>query len=371
VINKTIAGDKITEDDLENLTFVVTGPDGYEKTVKLGEFTDNGDGTYTYVIEDLDEGEYTVEETQPNIPGYNVKVTTSVNHGDETEGQKAGGSVGEGETLYVDITDDYTLITTEVSAVKVWDDLDDVSGKRPESLNVVLYADGAEIGTYALNAENGWTVKVEGLRKFSESDGTTEIAYTWSEANVPEGYVQVSAETVEGVTTFTNKYREETVDVPVTKVWRGDYEDQYGTRPASITVNLIQYTAENPNGTVIQSVELTAAMGWKYVFTDLPKTVDGKEALYTVTENAVEYYYSSVALGEDGVILLYNDIDENHPKLPNKPKTPEGGTPKTPNKPKVPDTSDNMNTGFWGGMLGVSLLGVLYALISLKKRRYE
>ena len=89
-ITKTIDGKNVTEDDLENLTFTVKGPEGFETvTVKLGEFTKQEDGTYVYELKDIPVGEYTVSETQPNIEGYNVETTMSVEGGKTTvEDQK-------------------------------------------------------------------------------------------------------------------------------------------------------------------------------------------------------------------------------------------------------------------------------------------
>ena len=40
--------------------------------------------------------------------------------------------------------------------------------------------------------------------------------------------------------------------------------------------------------------EVTAANGWKYSFTDLPKYAGGNEITYGITENAVEDYQTLV-----------------------------------------------------------------------------
>ena len=81
----------------------------------------------------------------------------------------------------------------------------------------------------------------------------------------------------------------ETIDISGTKIWE-DNENAYGTRPTSITVNLIQ------NGTKIASKEVTAAYDWKYSFTKLRKyDANGKEYTYTITENPVTNYDTSVS----------------------------------------------------------------------------
>ncbi|SKA69778.1 hypothetical protein SAMN02745111_01908, partial [Eubacterium uniforme] len=86
-IRKTIDGENITEDDLENLKFTVQNEageylykeDGKVKTSKdkheiaLGEFDKNNDGTYSLKFEDIEVGKYTVKETQANIEGYELE----------------------------------------------------------------------------------------------------------------------------------------------------------------------------------------------------------------------------------------------------------------------------------------------------------
>ena len=114
-----------------------------------------------------------------------------------------------------------------------------------------------------------------------------------------EGYLytyKVAENPIDGYTTkvngynFTNTMSEinDTIDISGTKIWE-DNENAYGTRPTSITVNLLQ------NGTKVASKKVTSADNWRYSFTDMPK-YDAKGYLYTytVTENAVSNYNTSV-----------------------------------------------------------------------------
>ena len=89
---------------------------------------------------------------------------------------------------------------------------------------------------------------------------------------------------------FTNTMSEinDTIDISGTKIWE-DNENAYGTRPTSITVNLLQ------NGTKVASKRVTSADNWRYSFTDMPKyDAEGYPYTYTVTENAVSNYDTSV-----------------------------------------------------------------------------
>ncbi|WP_156008327.1 Cna B-type domain-containing protein, partial [Streptococcus ruminantium] len=109
-----------------------------------------------------------------------------------------------------------------------------------------------------------------------------KITYTVEEANTPNGYTS----SVEG-TNITNTHTPETTEVAGTKTWN-DNNDQDGKRPKSITVNLLA------NGEVVQSQKVSADTNWTYTFTNLPKYANGKEIVYTVTENAVDNYTTTI-----------------------------------------------------------------------------
>ncbi|MFT8727717.1 MAG: Cna B-type domain-containing protein [Liquorilactobacillus ghanensis] len=72
------------------------------------------------------------------------------------------------------------------------------------------------------------------------------------------------------------------------KTWKNN-NNQDGKRPNSIKVNLLA------NGKVVQTKTVTATNGWKYSFTGLPKYQDGKKIVYTVTENQVKDYTTTIA----------------------------------------------------------------------------
>ncbi|MDQ8815701.1 Cna B-type domain-containing protein, partial [Streptococcus ruminantium] len=191
---------------------------------------------------------YTVEEVK--VDGYETKV--------------------EG----TNITNTHTPETTQVSGTKTWNDNNDQDGKRPQSITVNLLADGKVVQSQEVTAANNWEYTFTDLPKYANGK---EIVYTVSEEKV-DGYETK----VEG-TNITNTHTPETTEVSGTKTWN-DNNDQDGKRPQSITVNLLA------DGKVIKSQQVTAENDWKYTFTDLPKYANGKEIVYTVTENAVEGY---------------------------------------------------------------------------------
>ena len=185
------------------------------------------------------------------------------------------------------ITNRYTPGKTSATVTKIWNDADNQDGKRPESITVSLLADGEAIGeTVTLSAENNWTQTVSDL---PEKANGKAIEYTWTEEALPEGYELTDNSKNGTVTTLTNTYAPETVSITGTKTW-DDADNQDGKRPESIIINLLA------NGEIAASQTVTAdgAGNWTYTFTDLPKYANGEEITYTVIEEAVEGYETSV-----------------------------------------------------------------------------
>ena len=166
----------------------------------------------------------------------------------------------------------------EISGTKTWEDGNDQDRKRPEKITVNLFADGKKVQSQQITVADGWKYEFKDLPKYKNG---TAIKYTITEDAV-EGYTP----TVDGYN-IKNTYTPETINVSGTKTWE-DGNDQDRKRPASITVKLFA------DGTLVQSQQITAANGWKYEFKDLPKYKDGTAIKYTITEDAVDGYTSSI-----------------------------------------------------------------------------
>ena len=183
------------------------------------------------------------------------------------------------------ITNTHTTENTEAAVKKVWNDNEDQDGKRPDKLEVNLLADGKATGTtVTLTADNDWSAKVTDLPKKATG---TDITYSWSEGDMPEGYSLTDTSVNGKVTTITNTYAPEETSVSGTKTWN-DSDNQDGIRPNKITVNLLA------NGVKVASQEVTAANNWIYTFDNLAKYENGKEIIYTVSEELVDGYTSLV-----------------------------------------------------------------------------
>lgn len=194
----------------------------------------------------------------------------------------------DGYTSAVDgsnITNTHKVERTSVSVEKKWSDASNQDGVRPSSVSVQLYANGKVSGDpVTLDAANGWKHTWSGLDRNAAGKA---IVYTVKEVNVPDGYVSETAGDAASGYTITNKHTPGVTAVSGVKTW-DDNDDQDGVRPASITVNLLA------DGEVIKTAAVTAANGWKYSFEGLPQFKDGKKITYTVSEQPVDGYKTTI-----------------------------------------------------------------------------
>ena len=254
--------------------------------------TNAADGTVTFSPISYDESQvgthkYTISEVAGSEPGVTYDTTVQevevkVEKVSATE-LKATASKEAKDLVF---TNKYTPAKTKVSVTKKWDDKDNQDGKRPSSITVKLLADGQETNqTLVLNVANNWAGSFTNL---DTDKGGASIKYTVVEEPVTGYTSEVTGDATSGFI-ITNTYTPETVDVTVTKNWN-DNNDQDGKRPSSITVNLLA------DGTKVDSREIQAAADgtWTAKFEKLAKYKDGKEIKYTVTEESVVGYKSSI-----------------------------------------------------------------------------
>ena len=202
-------------------------------------------------------------------------------------------NVPEGYTLSIDDKDPAHLVltnkhepnVTQVKVTKKWDDANNQDGLRPKEIRVQLYAGDQKLGKeVVLSADNKWTHTFE---KLAEKANGQDIHYSVKEVDVPEGYTVTEESKEKGDVVLTNTHTPSTVDIPVTKIWV-DNDNQDGLRPAKITVKLLA------NGGEVARKDITSETDWKETFTGLPKFKDGKEIVYTLQEEEVNNYSPSI-----------------------------------------------------------------------------
>ncbi|MFI8708411.1 Cna B-type domain-containing protein, partial [Bacillus sp. NPDC077411] len=164
---------------------------------------------------------------------------------------------------------------TTVVGTKTWKDNN--ATDRPSTIKVDLLQNGQVIDTKDVTALNNWNYTFADLAQY-DANG---VPYTYT---VKEQPVAGYKSEVNGYNITNTKVAKLTVEG--TKTWKdGNAID----RPAMIQVDLLQ------NGNVIQTQDVPAAMGWKYVFADLEAyDANGVAYTYTVKEHPVAGYQSSV-----------------------------------------------------------------------------
>ena len=169
----------------------------------------------------------------------------------------------------------------DISGSKTWDDNNNQDGKRPGKIVINLLADGTKVASKEVTAANNWSWSFTDLPKYK--DAGTKIEYTITEDAV-ENYMTV----VDGYN-VTNMHIPATINISGGKHW-DDANNQDGKRPGSITIRLYADGTELTDK--VQTV--TAADNWEWTFTNLPKYANGTEINYTITEDAVADYTTSV-----------------------------------------------------------------------------
>ncbi len=279
-----ITGKKIWDDDNDRdgkrpdtvtVELYEAGNDG-EEDAKVDEIVvkqGDDEDTWSYKFEDVKK-----YDEEGNEIEYIVKEATVK----EYETPVIEGSAEEGFT----ITNKYIPEKIDINVTKVWDDAENKEDTRPKSIKVKLYADGEEIDSQEIkeDANGQWKYTFTDLYKFESGQ---EIVYTITEEKVSNYEDPVIEGSVEEGFTITNKYNS-TINIDVTKTW-DDANNQDNIRPESITVRLFAGTTE------IDSKTITKDNDWKYTFVDLQKyDEDGAEIVYTIKEDAIEGYETSI-----------------------------------------------------------------------------
>ena len=199
----------------------------------------------------------------------------------------------------------------DVVATKVWNDNDNEDGKRPNSIELTLMANGeptrhvetVSADTAAVSdGGNTWTYTFTGVPIYDANGDTIE--YAVKETPV-EGYETTYSDDGLAVTN--------TVLVSPTpngvKTWKDN--DDKNLRPNSITVKLQKQVGTNWVDVDEQVVTPDAQGEWKYTFTDQPKfDLEGNEIAYRVVEVPVSGYTTSYDATHMNVTNTLSDTTE-------------------------------------------------------------
>lgn len=288
----------------ESVDIVLNGSDGKLYTGTLS--TENG---YTCVFQSVpkyhDGGtliNYTIAEEK--IPGYTTTIAK------DASGYK------------FTLTNAKTIDTVAKTVSKVWDDNNNQDGLRPTAITVILTGDDGSRRVKSVTAAENWTVTFENLPK-NKNHGQN-IQYTVSEAFV-SGYTEAITQNGDNYT-ITNTHTPASSEFFVTKIWK-DNGNNDGMRPDEITV-----TAHGSDGRSYTE-KLNANNQWSIMFSNLPKYADGKTIDYTLAEEVVPGYASSITRNGKSFTLINTHVDETKnitiTKAWNDENSQDGLRPKT------------------------------------------
>lgn len=265
----------------ESVDIVLNGSDGKLYTGTLS--TENG---YTCVFQSVpkyhDGGtliNYTIAEEK--IPGYTTTIAK------DASGYK-----------FI-LTNAKAIDTVTKTVSKVWDDNNNQDGLRPTAITVILTGDDGSRRVKSVTAAENWTVTFENLPK-NKNHGQN-IQYTVSEAFV-SGYTEAITQNGDNYT-ITNTHTPASSEFFVTKIWK-DNGNNDGMRPDEITV-----TAHGSDGRSYTE-KLNANNQWSIMFSNLPKYADGKTIDYTLAEEVVPGYASSITRNGKSFTLINTHVDE-------------------------------------------------------------
>lgn len=265
----------------ESVDIVLNGSDGKLYTGTLS--TENG---YTCVFQSVpkyhDGGtliNYTIAEEK--IPGYTTTIAK------DASGYK------------FTLTNAKAIDTVTKTVSKVWDDNNNQDGLRPTAITVILTGDDGSRRVKSVTAAENWTVTFENLPK-NKNHGQN-IQYTVSEAFV-SGYTEAITQNGDNYT-ITNTHTPASSEFFVTKIWK-DNGNNDGMRPDGITV-----TAHGSDGRSYTE-KLNADNQWSVMFSNLPKYADGKVIEYSLTEESVPGYTSSITRNGKSFVLINTHVDE-------------------------------------------------------------
>lgn len=242
---------------------------------------------------------------------------------------------------------------TQLSGVKVWEDESNAYNTRPESVELILYANGMameKMPQWGDRSGESWTYTFSNLPILDASGNAIE----YTVAEVPVAYYET---TIEG-TTITNRLipqePKEYIRVAGTKSWQ-DNDNADSQRPESITVKLLR------NGELVEEKTVSAADGWQYAFENLPKDDGyGHDYSYTISERPVGGYYAR-----------FDGWNITNVRIPSGQDDPSNSiTPRTPQFSRYTEEEledlisiFDYDVPLWGGLLGTGDETPLYPFI--------
>lgn len=179
----------------------------------------------------------------------------------------------------------YIPETVQIPVSVKWDDANNQDGKRLDSVEAELYAEGQATGNkVTLDEKNSW--KASFAKVDVKKDGK-RINYTVKTTENKDYTITTTGNVLDdnGVV-VTYKHVPETVNVSIKSTWN-DANNQDGIRPATISVQLMKDDKEEGDNI---NLKIASSKTWS----NLPKYANGKEIKYAVAISDVSGYTKKV-----------------------------------------------------------------------------
>ena len=218
--------------------------------------------------------EYSVQEV--DVDGYTNTVTTE-----------------DGYTFTIE--NDHVPAVIDIPITEEWIDDNDRDGLRPDSHTVILVDGTNAIEEVVLDKNNGYGVVLKNMPKYKNG---VEINYQIKDFKV-DGYTTniIKSDSVKDFN-ITNTHVPEMVTVTVTEGWH-DQSDYDKIRPEKVTLTLTGSDGNVYEKTVTKDT-------WTTAFSDLPKNSKGEQIIYTLTQEGIKGYKTTITDNETGTIAVIN-----------------------------------------------------------------
>ena len=279
---KTVIGEN---DEVVGVKWIVSVPGHKENEDTNSVFVRFTVNVNKMMLVEMDDGEIA------EVPTTGTIANTAIANGQESNEEKTA-------IITSNKTSEITRDGSKVEVAKIGDEI-------TYTIKVTNTGEVDGVTTISDNVPTGTILKENSAEGAIISENNTKLE--WKNVTVPAGasvsktfivivdnFDDLTENKITNVATVGGKETDEVedpiaIDITVSKDWK-DANDQDGYRPEEIYVNLLT------DGKVKTTVEVKADEqgNWSYVFENLPKFENGKEIVYTVTENDVEKYTTEI-----------------------------------------------------------------------------
>ena len=225
----------------------------------------------------------------------------------------------EAKGYNVDIDNNTNTITlsrtpdvySKVKAEIVWDDDNNRDGIRPENVVIRLFGSNGYSNTY--NEKDGnWRHNFSSTAEkpiYVNEPVKNGVVYNVEVRDAVEGYIPTVSGDVDSGFVITMTHMPELIDISGTITWK-DGSDYDNIRPDSVVIKLIGDDEEYE-----ETFNSMAGNVWEYEFAGVHKYLNGKEIEYSVSQNKVPGYTTTIKNFD-----ITNIHSPNYPEIEDEPE---------------------------------------------------